>query len=78
MTERPQYFRFDKATDTVHLRPSAFPAGAFDEGAAGAAVAAEGAGLGGSGGKWCVAWRCVRALVFLVCWGWWPLRTRTP
>lgn len=56
ITERPQYFRFDKPTDTVHLRPGAFPPGAFDEGAAGAAVAADGAGLGDSGGKWCVAW----------------------
>ena len=52
--ERPQYFRYDRQTDTVHLRHNAFPPRAFDAGAgvAAAAAAEGGAGLGGSGGKW--------------------------
>lgn len=50
LAQRPQYFRLDKAADTVHLRPGAFPAGALDGSDAGGE--AEGAGLGGSGGKW--------------------------
>ncbi len=54
LQERPQYFRYDRQTDTVHLRHNAFPPRAFDAGAgvAAAAAAEGGAGLGGSGGKW--------------------------